>query len=104
MSSKDRQPVSARIEPSEAEVRRAVLGGDSELAGLMRAHPWETTPLGPVRNWPQSLRTSVFSILNSQLPMRICLGDAMTFLYNDANNEALSLANHPWALGRPAQE
>jgi hypothetical protein len=39
------------------------------MAALIRAHDWSRTPLGAVSKWPQSLRTSVSLILNSQHPM-----------------------------------
>ncbi len=78
--------------------------GDSEMAALIRAHDWSQTPLGPISSWPQSLRTSVSLILNSQHPMWIGWGPAMTFLYNDAYIRVLSMAKHPSALGKPTQE
>ncbi len=61
-------------------------------------------PLGPIAGWPQSLKTSVNLILNSQHPMWIGWGPEATFLYNDAYVQVLSSAKHPWALGRPAAE
>ncbi|HEY3928683.1 MAG TPA: GAF domain-containing protein [Candidatus Koribacter sp.] len=91
--------------PSAAHDRlRTIIPGDSELARLMRSQDWSKTPLGPVEQWPQSLRTSVSLILNSQHPMWIGWGPQMVFLYNDAYIDVLSLAKHPWALGRPAIE
>ena len=36
--------------------------------------------------------------------MWIGWGDKVTFLYNDAYIDVLSIAKHPWALGRPAAE
>lgn len=74
------------------------------MAARIRALDWSRTPLGPLEDWPQSLRTSVSLILNSQHPMWIGWGPEMTFLYNDAYIRVLSLAKHPWALGRPASE
>jgi signal transduction histidine kinase/FixJ family two-component response regulator len=43
-------------------------------------------------------------MLNSQHPMWVGWGPEMTFLYNDAYISVLSLAKHPWALGRPLRE
>ncbi len=90
--------------PSEDPLKLAVVAGDSEMARLIRAYDWSRTPLGPIAGWPQSLRTSVNLILNSQHPMWIGWGPEVTFLYNDAYIDVLSLAKHPWALGRPAKE
>ena len=90
--------------PSEDALKRTIMAGDGEMASLMRQHDWSQTPLGPVSGWPQSLRTAVSLILNSQHPMWIGWGPQAIFLYNDAYIRVLSLAKHPWALGRPAAE
>ncbi|HET9933225.1 MAG TPA: ATP-binding protein [Polyangiaceae bacterium] len=84
--------------------RGGALTGGGELGALIRAMDWSKTPLGPISSWPQSLKTSVSLILNSQHPMWIGWGREATFLYNDAYVQVLSLAKHPWALGRPFVE
>jgi signal transduction histidine kinase len=89
---------------SKEDSLRTIIAGDSELARLMRGHDWSKTPLGPLEEWPQSLRTAVSLILNSQHPMWIGWGPEVTFLYNDAYIQVLSLAKHPGALGRPTSE
>jgi PAS domain S-box-containing protein len=80
------------------------LAGGGEMAARIREFDWSRTSLGPLAQWPQSLRTSVSLMLNSQHPMWIGWGPEMLFLYNDAYVAVLSLAKHPWALGRPAAE
>ncbi len=80
------------------------LAGGGTLGQLIREHNWSRTSLGPIESWPQSLKTSVNLILSSQHPMWIGWGKNATFLYNDAYIQVLSLAKHPWALGRPASE
>ncbi len=80
------------------------LFGGGKLASLMRHYDWSRTPLGPIQDWPNSIRTAVNLMLNSQHPMWIGWGPEITFLYNDAYISVLSLAKHPWALGRPASE
>ncbi|MES2889413.1 MAG: ATP-binding protein [Pseudomonadota bacterium] len=80
------------------------LSGGGELSTLIRRFDWQRTPLGPVDRWPQSLRTTVSLMLNSQHPMWIGWGPDATFLYNDAYISVLSQVKHPWALGRPAAE
>lgn len=74
------------------------------LGAMMREHDWSATPLGPIAGWPSSLKTAVSLMLSSRQPMWIGWGEQATFLYNDAYIDVLSLAKHPWALGRPAAE
>lgn len=87
-----------------AERGREWFFGDGELFRLIRDFDWSQTPLGAIREWPQSLRTAVNLMVNSQHPMWIGWGPQRTFLYNDAYISVLSLAKHPWALGRPASK
>ncbi len=92
----------------KAAVRRPSPGdwlpGSGHLGRLIREYDWTRTPLGAIEKWPQSLKTSVNLILNSQHPMWIGWGPEATFLYNDAYIQVLSLAKHPDALGKPAAE
>ena len=74
-----------------------LLGG-GRMGGLMRAHDWSSSPLGPPGVWPQSLRTVVALLLQSQFPMFVAWGDALGFLYNDSYAEILG-TKHPRALG-----
>ena len=80
------------------------LAGGGILSRLIQEHDFSQTPLGPIAGWPQSLKTSLNLILNSQHPMWVGWGPEITFLYNDAYVQVLSSAKHPWALGRPAAE
>ena len=80
------------------------LAGGGEAGALLRSMDWTKTPLGPVGQWPQSLKTAVNLMLNSQQPMWIGWGPEATFLYNDPYISVLSLAKHPWAMGRPSAE
>ncbi|MGO9936126.1 MAG: ATP-binding protein [Terracidiphilus sp.] len=53
------------MEPNKGELIESVFAGDSEMATRMRALDWSATPLGPVEQWPQALRTSVRIVLDS---------------------------------------
>ena len=75
----------------------SLMGGGSTGA-LMRALDWSSSPLGHPRNWPQSLRSVVGLLLQSQFPMFIAWGKDLGFLYNDPYAEILG-AKHPKALG-----
>src|SRR5690606_8134073 len=81
-----------------------VFPGDTEMARLMRAFDWSTTPLGPPAAWPASLRTAVRIVLTSRFAMWMGWGAELTFFYNDAYGRMTLGAKHPWALGRPARE
>ena len=80
------------------------LSGGGEMGSRIRTFDWSAHPLGPPESWPQSLRTAVGIILNSQHPMWIGWGPQVSFLYNDAYLHVLGLDKHLWALGRPASE
>ena len=87
-----------------ASSRTNWLAGGGELGRLIGEHDWSQTSLGPIEKWPQSLKTSVNLILNARHPMWVGWGKDAVFLYNDAYIEVLSLAKHPWALGKPTAE
>jgi signal transduction histidine kinase/DNA-binding NarL/FixJ family response regulator len=72
--------------------------GGGEMGALMRAHDWSHTPLGPVRAWPQSLRTSVSTCLECAFPILVWWGPDLVMLYNDEYRQILG-AKHPGALG-----
>ena len=92
------------LERKQEPARNDWLFGGGTLASRIWEYDWSKTPLGSIQNWSQSLRTAVNLMLNSQHPMWIGWGQEITFLYNDAYIPVLSLAKHPWALGRPASE
>jgi signal transduction histidine kinase len=80
------------------------LNAPGQLGARILAFDWTGTPLGAIADWPPSLKTVVSLMLNSPQPMWIGWGEQATFLYNDAYINVLSMAKHPWALGRPAAE
>jgi signal transduction histidine kinase/DNA-binding NarL/FixJ family response regulator len=82
---------------------RTFLDGGGDTGALMRAMDWSCTPLGPEDAWPQSLRTTVSTCLNSRFPILIWWGPQFVKLYNDAYREVIA-AKHPAALGRPGRE
>ena len=80
------------------------LQGTGTLGQLILDHDWSASPLGPIDNWPQSLKTSISLMINSRQPMWLGWGEEATFFYNDAYIAVLSESKHPWALGRPVTE
>jgi signal transduction histidine kinase len=61
----------------------------------MRCHPWESTAVGPVAQWPCSLKLAVRALLDSPLPMFLAWGEGCTHFFNDACLPLLG--------GKPAQ-
>ncbi|HET6575809.1 MAG TPA: ATP-binding protein [Fimbriiglobus sp.] len=78
-----------------------LLVGGGEMGERTRAFDWSKTPLGPVADWSQSLKTAVRIMLGSRYPMFIWWGRELTNLYNDAYIPMLG-QRHPDALGRSA--
>ena len=83
---------------------KAFLSGGGEMGALIRGHDWASTPLGPIHNWPQSLRSALGIALRSPAASAIFWGPDLLFLYNDGWAALLRDGRHPWALGRPARE
>lgn len=75
-----------------------LLGG-GEMGKLIRSIDWSQTPVGPVEDWPQSLRTSVSIMLNTHFPMYVAWGKEFTQFYNDGYRPILGSTKHPAAMG-----
>jgi PAS domain S-box-containing protein len=73
------------------------------MAGLIREHDWSRTPLGPIEQWPQSLRTALNLVLQAEQPTYLAWGPHYQFFYNDAYRPILGLLKHP-AVGRTVPE
>jgi CheY-like chemotaxis protein len=74
------------------------------MGARMRAFDWSRTPLGPVADWPQSLRTAVSILLSSRHPMFIWWGPELVQFYNDGYRPSLGTHMHPGALGQRGEE
>jgi PAS domain S-box-containing protein len=77
------------------------LAGGGEMGALMRGYDWSTSPVGPVDQWPQSLKTSVSTCLNSRFAVVLWWGPSLVTFYNDAYMQIIG-QKHPAALGSPA--
>ncbi|WP_458760215.1 PAS domain-containing protein [Afipia sp. TerB] len=74
------------------------------MGALTRAHDWSANPLGPPEGWPQSLRTAIRIMLNTNHPMFIWWGPDLIQFYNDAYRQTMGPERHPSALGQPGRE
>ena len=91
-------------EQVKAPTAEGVFVGGGDMGALMRSMDWSKTRLGPVENWPQSLRTAVSICLASHFPMLIWWGPEFVKLYNDAYRPMLGATKHPMAMGQPGRE
>ncbi|MEN0076555.1 MAG: PAS domain-containing protein [Paracraurococcus sp.] len=85
------------------DLAEAFLAGGGELSRLILDHPWEETPLGPIADWPQSLRTTVGLILRSPVPIVTLWGEDGIMIYNDAYS-GFAGGRHPRLLGSKVRE
>ncbi len=90
--------------PDESTVPVSSVAHGSEMADRTRRFDWSRTPVGPMAEWPQSLRTAVQILLDSRYAMWLGWGPDFTFFYNDAYGKMTLGPKHPWALGRSARE
>ena len=79
------------------------LAGSGQMSMLVATKDWSTTPLGPIAQWPQSLRTTVSLCLASNFPINIAWGPGRVQIYNDGY-WPLCGDKHPASLGQDYKE
>src|ERR1700712_2786648 len=78
-------------------------GSLHEMAALIQAFDWSTTPLGPIADWPQSLRTITSFLTQSSVPIVLLWGPDGIMIYNDAYS-GFAGGRHPTLLGSKVRE
>lgn len=71
----------------------------SEHIKLARSIPWETTPLGPMKNWSPELRQVANIVMSSPFPTALFWGADLTMLYNEAYGREVAGHKHPNMMG-----
>ncbi|GAC1332857.1 MAG: hypothetical protein NVSMB20_04790 [Bradyrhizobium sp.] len=74
------------------------------MGALTRAYQWTASPLGGPETWPQSLRTALRILLNTNHPMFIWWGPELIQFYNDAYRQTMGPERHPSALGQRGRD
>jgi PAS domain S-box-containing protein len=82
----------------------ALFDPNTELGRDLAAVDWAASALGPLEQWPTSLRNVVSLVLGSRFAMWMAWGPELTFFCNDAYRRDTLGAKYPWALGRRADE
>src|SRR6202453_3424213 len=77
--------------------------GAGEMADLVRAYDWSSTPLGAIDSWSIELLTIVNLTLCSPSPARTMWGPDFILIYNDAYRP-IPGPRHPAALGKSARD
>lgn len=73
---------------------------DGPISERILSHDWELTPIGPLENWPHSLRIATNLVLSTRFPTVVMWGPELTVCaYNEAY--APLLREKPEALGQP---
>jgi hypothetical protein len=80
-----------------------LFAGGGIMGAMMGSYDWSCSPLGPLEEWPQSLRTSVSTCLNSRFAIVMWWGPEMVMLYNDSYIPIIG-TKHPSALGCRGRE
>ncbi len=87
------------------EIAYRFLEGGGEMGELTRSRDWSGSSVGPIEQWPQSLRTIVDVILHSRAPMLLWWGEDLIQFYNDAYRPSLGYGGkHPEALGQKGED
>ena len=74
-----------------------------EVRALVRAFDWASTPLGPIEQWPVSLRVAYNLCEAAEAVTAVYWGPELHLIYNQAWADVLP-ERHPRALGSPARE
>src|SRR5258708_25987397 len=80
-----------------------LFAGGGEMGAIMRSTDWSKTKLGPLEQWPKSLRTMLGAVLGSRFPMLLWWGPDLLQLYDDGYRSILR-DKHPASLAAPAAQ
>ena len=59
---------------TSSEAPLVPLAASGEMGKRIHAYDWSQTAIGPIDDWPQSLKTAVRILLNSRYPMFVWWG------------------------------
>jgi signal transduction histidine kinase/DNA-binding NarL/FixJ family response regulator len=98
MNAKERLPLESEAVAALDGAGHGWLSGGGPMSELIAAHDWAATSLGPLKDWPASLRTTVSLCLASNFPINIVWGPDALQIYNSGYRELCGAA-HPRAIG-----
>jgi PAS domain S-box-containing protein len=77
--------------------------GQGQMLTLINTFDWSATAMGPIREWPETLRATVRIMLSSPVPMVMLMGPHGVMIYNDGYS-VFAGQRHPELLGSPVLE
>ena len=81
--------------PIAALATPGFLAGGGRAGERLRSHDWARTLLGPARDWPEPLKTTLRLVLASDLPMALVWGPERFVFHNDACEDLVGAAASP---------
>lgn len=96
-------PALTSAEHMEAKAGPNPTPASQDMATRIATFDWSQTSLGPMLEWPQSLKTAVRICLTNRFPMTVWWGSELIAIYNDAYVPILAKL-HPNALGQSAKK
>lgn len=96
-------PISSVTSAKDAAAPEPFAHNRSVMAGKVREFDWSQTPLGPIAQWPISLKTAVGIVLDSPEVRVLLWGPELITIYNDATFAVLGDVG-PDGLARPYPE
>jgi PAS domain S-box-containing protein len=72
------------------------------MAERISTFDWSSTALGPIEQWPISLKNAVLTVLASPVPLVLLWGEHGYMVYNDAYS-VFAGGRHPYLLGCPVE-
>jgi PAS domain S-box-containing protein len=85
------------------ELTGGFLSQGGEMGRLIRDFDWSATSLGPMGEWPTSLKTAIGSMLVATIPIVTLWGEDGVMIYNDAYSDFAG-GRHPQLLGSKVRE
>jgi signal transduction histidine kinase len=93
-----------RNRKGRAKTSHDIFADGGEMGALMRTIEWSKNPVGPVEDWPQSLKTALSILLRQRTAVFIFWGPEYVQFYNDAYRPILGTRKHPAAMGQRGSE
>lgn len=92
------------MEKHSSDIEINFLRNAGELGQLILEYNWEKSSLGPINQWPASLRTTLGIVLHSAFPMFVLWGPDKICFYNDAYRPSLSTSGKYPPIGKTVNE